>query len=192
MEANNNILLAWVPGHSNIPGNTEVDLLANVSRALIIPKPIKIDSQEVFNIIKNNIKNQFYDFWNKTTEHKEKKYAKIQDNFPKKKWFSKLPYTNRRHITSIIRMRSGHCLVGEHLHRIGIRDSPYCECGNIETLDHIFFECPITKLPGFNLYECVGRLGFDYPCNMNMILSNISFEISKLLMQFLDQNKIKL
>ena len=91
-------------------------------------------------------------FGTKLPNTREKNTLKFNTTSQKKKWFSKLPYTNRRHITSIIRMRSGHCLVGEHLHRIGIRDSPYCECGNIETLDHIFFECPITKIPGFNLH----------------------------------------
>jgi len=30
-----------------------------------------------------------------------------------------------------------------HQFRIGVADSAFCECGAIEDLNHIFFQCPI-------------------------------------------------
>ena len=33
-------------------------------------------------------------------------------------------------------------------HLWGIRESPQCECGQIQTMLHIIEDCPLTKLPG--------------------------------------------
>ena len=49
----------------------------------------------------------------------------------------------RHHQTIIFRLRSGHCCLGAHLKRIGIRDTPECMCGlSDETPEHILQDCP--------------------------------------------------
>jgi len=65
----------------------------------------------------------------------------------------KIKYKNRKIITTIIRMRTGHCLTKEHQFRIGVADSPFCECGTIENLNHIFFQCYINSDGVFDLYR---------------------------------------
>lgn len=70
-----------------------------------------IDPVEIYNDIKHNISKQFKENWLKLIkDNNNYQYSKIQDNFATKKWFSLLPFIDRRHVTTIIRMRTGHCL----------------------------------------------------------------------------------
>lgn len=135
---NRELLLTWIPEHSNINGNEMADKLANIGRSLNIAENIKVEKSDILAIVKNKTKNKFKNEW-KREDNKGKWYTNIQENFSFKPWYIKFPYINRRHITSIIRRRTGHCLTGEHLHKIKIKENPYCDCGQIENLDHIFF-----------------------------------------------------
>lgn len=65
-------------------------------------------------------------------------------------------------------MRTGHCLTREHQYRIGVSDFPFCDCGAVEDLNHIFFQCPINCDGVFDLYRDLQRSGvpspMDFPC----------------------------
>lgn len=186
------IRLAWIPGHSDIPGNDEADTLANIGRILNIPKVMNIDASEIYNKIKSSLKESFKQNWLMTGLRKNYKYMSIQNMFPERKWFSLLPFVNRRHITTIIRMRTGHCLTGEMLYKFKIADTPFCDCGQIDNLNHIFFECPINKIHMFDLYEKFSELQFPSPITIGSILAKPSVETIKLLMYFINHNKLKL
>ena len=190
VETNSEILLAWIPGHSGLSGNENI--LANIGRKLNIPKTLKIDKSEIVNCIKSIIIDEHKADWKRSTTNKGKRYSRIQQSFPIKKFFLNFSYINRRHITTIIRMRTGHCLTGEHLHKIGIKDNPHCECGRLESLDHIFLECPINKVPNLDMYESIRKLGIKTPFSMETVLSNINIKIIQLVIQFLNHNRIKI
>ena len=49
---------------------------------------------------------------------------------------------NRNTVAKIVQLRTGHCGLNFHLHRLGITPSPYCECGSgKETVEHYLLEC---------------------------------------------------
>ena len=66
----------------------------------------------------------FNNFFNKTT----------------KTWFHHVNYS-RRHIVTLIRLRTNHHSLYESLHRKSIVESPMCSCESAwETIDHFLFE----------------------------------------------------
>ena len=184
--------LAWIPGHAGIPGNVEADTLANVGRILNIPKTTKLDNCDIYNKIKNGYVSKFKENWKAIVKGKNLQYHKVQNNYPSGKWFLKCSFKNRRHITTIIRMRTGHCLTRLHLFKVKLRNDPLCECGMIEDLNHIFFECPINIIPQFNIYNELIKVNSKSPISIHSILSNTSEQSTELIMKFLRINKIML
>ena len=49
---------------------------------------------------------------------------------------------NRNSATKIAQLRTGHCGLNRYLHRFGIKNTPYCQCGyGKETVEHYLLEC---------------------------------------------------
>ncbi|XP_074041168.1 uncharacterized protein [Leptinotarsa decemlineata] len=190
----NNVVfkLAWVPGHSKIDGNEKADSLAKLGTTLNIPLNIKPDKYSLMPFFQSNIKEEFYRSWKQDIQQKGKMYHLIHEEYPKDTWYLKYPYMDRRHITSIIRMKTGHCTNKEHLYRLKIVDNPNCECGMRDTLNHIFFECPINKTDNKDLYKELILKGIATPFSITTVLRQLNIPILKALIKFIDQNKIKL
>lgn len=95
--------VAWIPGHSGIHGNTTVDTLANIGRMLNIPN-FFFNNKEIFNHIKHKALISFSNDWKTKVGNKKPLYYRVQAEPLKKKWFHNFSYTDRRHITTIIRL----------------------------------------------------------------------------------------
>ncbi|XP_072403365.1 uncharacterized protein [Diabrotica undecimpunctata] len=137
---NNNIkiLLAWIPGHTGITGNYKADQLANIGRSLNIPMNIKLEFSNFTPYLKREIWSNWAAEWYEGYGTSNSFYAKINKRIHTLPWFNKFAYISRRHLTTIIRMRTGHCSSPLHLFRIGVKDDPYCECGQVGGLTIIF------------------------------------------------------
>jgi hypothetical protein len=49
---------------------------------------------------------------------------------------------SRQTVATLARLRTEHCGLRQHLHRINIEDSPFCECKQgKETVEHYLLEC---------------------------------------------------
>ena len=107
-----------------------------------------IDIQEIFYGEKYAIffyeGNQLMDIYSKEysgTNRKGLKYMSLVDKFSVSPWFSYCKL-NRKRVTIINRIRSNHVLTKEHLFRKNLTDSDLCECQNIQTINHLVWDCP--------------------------------------------------
>lgn len=189
-EAGLDIRLCWIPGHANIDGNEIADKLANVGRSLLkVPYPIQLDVKEYTPELKRKHKQTWKEIWKISSGNKGNKYKHNVGSFQDEPWFNNLEYLDRRHITTIIRMRTGHCLTPVHLHRLGIRDSPECECGEVGSLEHLVFECQNLQP---NLYDIFIQNGVQTPISIDSVIFNPMVRTSKLILEFLKTNNMKL
>uniref|UniRef100_A0A6P7H6W2 Ribonuclease H1-like n=1 Tax=Diabrotica virgifera virgifera TaxID=50390 RepID=A0A6P7H6W2_DIAVI len=80
------ILLSWIPGHSNIFGNTQADILAKIGRDLNVPMEVQLNSQDALSVIRGKITKEYQEKWkarmpSQSSEEKLHKCTKKNGNF---------------------------------------------------------------------------------------------------------------
>ena len=69
---------------------------------------------------------------------------------------------NRKHITWVARLRTGHCSLNKYLYRFNIIDDPKCECGRGQkTVTHYLLICERFKEERKKLRETAGVAGMS-------------------------------
>jgi len=137
------IKFQWCPGHSGIAGNDKVDLLAKEAvRDGEITTDIHTQTDDFKSARKKYYKKQFQDKF--LGSGKAKWYKDLQKSVPPFPWFknSKL---NRREIITICRLKFGHAIVNQYLHKFHMFFTPLClNCtlGLEESIEHLLFICP--------------------------------------------------
>lgn len=188
-----NIEIVWVPGHSGITGNECADSLAKF--AATNPADQKhyiVHGYDLRSDSKRKLSNSWSAAWQVSSKLKGAYYASIQTNIQRKPWFYKCPKLSKRTVSSLCRLRLGHCCSPVFLHKIHIRDHSLCECGLDEgTLDHIFFSCPKNS-QSFDLYRKLPKINIPLPTNFHSLLTHFSPKFIEILANFLNLNEIKM
>uniref|UniRef100_A0A0B7BUJ0 RNase H type-1 domain-containing protein n=1 Tax=Arion vulgaris TaxID=1028688 RepID=A0A0B7BUJ0_9EUPU len=133
-----NVILQWIPGHTNIPGNDKADHLAKQgSSKPQIDKPVSI--QSIKQILKNNSREDWLNRWAMGTTGRDM-YAEMNRPNPK----DNINLLQRKDQSTIFQLRTGHVGLNYHLHRINPTHLPHCrKCSHsCETVQHILLECP--------------------------------------------------
>lgn len=133
----------WVPSHSGIGGNEIVDQATRLDHDEDLSESFKVPFTDYYHSFKMSAKKMWKDYWNITTETKGKYYAELQQTLPTKPWYNSFKFVNRKFITCINRLRSGHCLVPAHLHRMKIITEDKCtHClQDNADINHLIFKC---------------------------------------------------
>lgn len=120
------VSLQWIPAHCGIQGNETADRLAKTGGQMNQERePLS------YKEIKTIIKRRQNDSWN----------ARIKDsqNDP---WEE----MGRQAQTTIFRLRTGHCRLLFHLHRLHVAHTNECPCGTgLQTPEHVLQECPLHR-----------------------------------------------
>ena len=126
-ELPSDLAFQWIPSHCDIPGNEIADKLAKTGSNRTQEESV-LGLQEA----KSLIKNRFSHRWKTVNDD----YSLIKDEM------HSLP---RNEQSIIFRLRTGHCRLGAHMKRIGLRESAACQCGEAsQTVKHVLQDC--TKL----------------------------------------------
>lgn len=186
------VSFAWIPSHRGIKGNESADQLAREAIECGDLNPYKNIAEDLLALPKIFLHDAWSQLWASHDVRTGLRYRDIQPTIPVKPWFSKISLS--KPATSIIsRMRLGHVCTPEHLARLGIVDSPACECGAVPCdLNHIVFACQLYDRSSF-LHQ-LSLLDVPFPVSVPCLLpfNNKSLYIFKALYIFLSQNNIKL
>ena len=149
------VTLLWVPGHSGVKGNEEADKVAK--RAIKkenIDFKVKLGKFECFSICREQLEQQWQQEW--AEEERGRLYFSVQPSIKKK---SCAMYSGRRDDIVITRLRLGHCGLASCLNNIGKHPDGLCQCGQLETVQHVLFSCERYRSERQQMFEGLADLG---------------------------------
>lgn len=184
--------LAWVPAHSNIPGNESVDAIAKAATTTG-DKVYNILStwQDNFTQIKSFLRStQNREFMQDTRQSTY--YSRHVDVLMDAPWFKCARYS-RSEISLLIRVRTNHALTPHRLHLMKLRDNDICDCGyGRGDLNHIFLSCTLFEEERQQLFSALLQCGVQFPTCMASITALPAPKLAQALDRFTKKVKIKL
>ena len=154
------ISITWIPGHMDIDGNERAD--SEAKHAATTPKaspPFRYTPMKACRVqyIRTMAKEQWNKTWleSTTTARQLRRITGRQGIKTGPRIYINLP--SRKTCAQIVQLRTRHCGLNSHLHRIGKTDNPSCECGyKMEAVEHFSLECKNYKDPRKELRRTVG------------------------------------
>ncbi|MEW8545908.1 MAG: ribonuclease H family protein, partial [Candidatus Thiodiazotropha sp.] len=133
------IELMWSPGHADIEGNELADELAKsaAKEAVSLSEETSVVTvQDVKKHARESVMNKWQDRWDIAEsgrnfyEYKDKISYKRRPDFPSRTGYNQL-----------MQLRTGYSVLNEYRWKIRQKETPYCSCGEVETVKHFMIEC---------------------------------------------------
>ena len=137
----NNVVLQWIPGHTDLPGNDHADKLAKKGSTLCQPE-IAAEYTTAKHIIQQNFKEEWMNCWAKGMTGRVV-YSHMNTINPK----DKLKDLPRKEQSIIFQLRTQHAPINMHLNKINPQHPPMCSLCEYpyETVEHLLLHCPKLK-----------------------------------------------
>ena len=132
------VVLQWIPSHRGIVGNNIADQIAKEACSYNITTSFPLVFSDFINHFKNKLNSNKIVHWHNIKDNLQ--FSKSVRDITKWRWLS---VNKRSHDVILARLRSRCVQLNDHLHKINLRDSPFCDfCTNKrETVEHFIFEC---------------------------------------------------
>ncbi|CAG2213469.1 unnamed protein product [Mytilus edulis] len=186
------ICILWTPGHANIQGNDEADLLAKQAAeeaTQLLPKNNIITLQDVKQGAHKSVMQKWQRRWELSDTGRD-----LFDITPNVKNIPIFDFPSKEIFSILIQLRTGYTTLNYYKQRTGQDTTDLCSCGIKETQQHYLTECPnyesyreemyqqITKEIGIrkiNTCTLLGRLDHENTEEYKRKLEIISAFISK-------------
>lgn len=184
------IKLAWCPAHCGVHGNEEADQLAKEGAEKGVPDTVKVPYTDILLEERKKILSSWQRRWEAATTGR--RLHALKPTVGKVPWFQDKLGMKRRNMVTFTRLRLGHGAFPSHLHRIGIKNSPSCECGEAEgDLDHIIWECPQYGIGRKEMMQELERRGIRQPYNLLHVLARKE-DWSEVITNYMRKNDCKI
>jgi hypothetical protein len=150
LQVNPKITIQWIPGHSGIPGNDIVDLVAEWSAASPFPPIVtsaKTAESYIQDVVQEIAKKWKLKFENSAPSPRPSHHyvtTKLPTQFHIDRLYdsTRLPSKN----TTLTRLRTGTFNLNYYLHKINRADTPKCQCGSRdEPIAHFLLYCTMYR-----------------------------------------------
>jgi len=156
------ITIIWIPGHMSIEGNEKADSVAKEAatsgqqgECYHHYKPLKAARNTD---VKEATRNEWERRWREGTGQAQhlRRISMEQPIASGHKLYNSI--TKRHQVSTIARLRTGHCALNQYLHRFHIAETPLCKCGSgsIENVNHFLLHCGLYDRERARLTEKVG------------------------------------
>ena len=152
------VRIQFVPGHKGIHGNELADIAANAGHANDTVESYIYSKNTIKKIISCTIREKWQQQWTDLVNQSGKgmHLASVRDSVGPWPW----AFHKKRVVETVFaKLRIGHANVHQHLHRFNLADSPLCPCGELETISHIFIECPMYDNQVIQLQQNLTQIG---------------------------------
>ena len=136
-----NLEIVWTPGHSEVQGNDVADRLAK--EAAMEAKELGEETsivtvQDIKRHARVSIRYKWQQRWDIGESGRDFYLCK-----PFLKSNPRLDYPNIKLYEKMLQLRTGYSKLNDYRHKLGQVETRYCECGQIETVQHYLLECPL-------------------------------------------------
>lgn len=188
---NKQINLYWIPAHTGIEGNEEVDALAK-SATEDEPDSTCLPFTDFRELSKMKSLQNTNKVLTTLGLSKGKEYFNKYHSESVKPWFYYYQ-APREFVVFVNRARSNHYHLAASLARTGLIDDPRCQCGHdSEDLNHVLWQCPLYSNTRDTLLFHLHNLNFHPPYNIETFLDTKHIKALKFIFQFLSKENIKI
>jgi len=185
------IRFTWCPAHIGIKGNELADQCAKLAAVNGNQVENLVSYKEVFSFLHeeyDRIDSLFIEHISQGTGM----YYTSKFRDVKVKFVDKL-VTSRRDAIALLRILSGYTNTNNRLFKMGIADSPDCNCGySPQDLNHLFWACPLLIEQRQKLCLRLHQLKLQNPFSIESLLGNINKEVAIAICKFINNMEGKL
>lgn len=100
---------------------------------------------------------------------------------------------HRMDFCRLIRVITGYPYTNQYLYKIGLMDSPECECGFVnQDMNHILWACPRFQVQREDFINFLIHKKLFPPFSIQFLLANLEAKIAKNLVKFFNSTNLKL
>ena len=169
LNSSNIVEIQWIPGHQGIAGNDLADMTAKNLVNLQNIMQTQLNYADSIAQLDKSLQDQWQAHWEQQIEltNRGRALKQIKETLGGWSWArNKI----RAVETGLARLRIGHVSLKEHLFRFRIANDPYCDCGEVESIEHYILSCPVYRIQRDSLKASISDIDRNLTMDLKTLL----------------------